>query len=186
MLNRDKISRWKIKGSNLIVVTPRIDTRMRPICENDLTARKIGSTSRTFARVCRHAYTRTRVAIGLMYYAMTLPGRNDDGAECLEARVSVGGPCASRRCSPPGGLHVSGTRLHRLPPFPAHGILSSARRCAVPTPRNCWNYYFIAATRAGESPAYSIHIPRSIAGLSNGGNLSLIAPDSVISDNNDV
>lgn len=50
-----------------------------------------------------------------MYYAMTLPGRDDDDAECLEARVSVGGPCASRRCSPPGGLHVSGTRLHRSP-----------------------------------------------------------------------
>jgi len=70
-------------------------------------------------RVYRHAYT--RVAIGLMYYAMTLPGREDDNAECLEARVSVGGLCASRRCSPPGGLHVLGTRLHRPPRSPPTG-----------------------------------------------------------------
>lgn len=59
--------------------------------------------------------TRTRVAIGLVYYAMTLPGCDDDDAECVEARVSVGGLCASRGARHPGGLHVSGTRLDRSP-----------------------------------------------------------------------
>lgn len=45
-----------------------------------------------------------------------------------------------------------------LAPSPAHGILSSARRHSVPTPRNCWNYYFIAATRARESRPYLFDI----------------------------
>lgn len=68
---------------------------------------------RWFNREWTRVRTRTRVVIGLVYYAMTLPGCDDDGAECIQARVSVGG----RGACHPGGLHVSGTRLDRLP-FP--------------------------------------------------------------------
>lgn len=64
---------------------------------------------------------------------MMLRKRDDDGAECVEARVSVGGPSASRDARHPGGLHVSGTRPGRLHPAPS-GILSSARRHAVRSP----------------------------------------------------
>lgn len=81
-------------------------------------------------------------------------GTDDDGAECVEARISVGGPSESR-CSPPGGLHVSGTRLD----CPRPSILGSFQvpdDGTPPTPRNCWNYYFIAATstRVGRSISF--------------------------------
>jgi len=122
-------------------------------------------------RVYRHAYT--RVAIGLMYYAMTLPGREDDNAECLEARVSVGGLCARRRCSPPGGLHVLGTRLHRLVPRPRDPFkCPTARR---PDPQELLELLFYR----GDSPENRPRIRYVSLDPPPSNDLSLTVPDSV-------
>lgn len=63
----------------------------------------------------------TRVTIGLMYYTMTLPRRDDDNAERVEARVSVGGPSTSRGARHPGGYMCrvpSSTALVLQPRYP--------------------------------------------------------------------
>lgn len=72
-----------------------------------------------FEKSSQRACTPTRV---LLYTCSCRPhvlrndvaGTDDDGAECVGARVSVGGPSESW-CSPPGGLHVSGTRGLTVP-----------------------------------------------------------------------
>lgn len=94
-----------------------------------------------------NARTRTRVVIGLVYYAMTLPGCDDDDAECVEARVSVGG----RGACPPGGATCVGYPARSTPLSLPSGSFQVPDG-TPPTPRNCWNYYFIPANRARESP----------------------------------
>jgi hypothetical protein len=97
------------------------------------------------ARADTRARTRVEPRRPRVYHAMMLPRRDDDSAECAEARVSVGGPSASRGARHPGGymcrVPVSTARSF-LPPSlsPPHPllvlrrVLSSIRHGTPPPP----------------------------------------------------
>lgn len=65
------------------------------------------------------------------------------------------GSVRESRCSPPGGATCVGYPA-RSAPLPPPSESFQVPDGTPPTPRNCWNYYFIATNRARESPV-SIH-----------------------------